>query len=128
MAMKSSDLHNLWDGPDNSRLTPKQFSFRLPVHVAAKLAAIGEMYPRKSRTEIVGDLLSAALEEFAETLPFEMIEVEDPYLIQEGHTHEQAGPKTVFRYLTSKHLQELEKEMAGEAPATTDLSGTGSKP
>ena len=56
------NLTALWAGPDNSRLTSKQYSFRLPVHVAAKIAALEEMYPQRSRTQIVGDLLSAALE------------------------------------------------------------------
>lgn len=36
--MKASDLVTIWSAPDNSRLTAKQYSFRLPVHVAAKLA------------------------------------------------------------------------------------------
>ncbi|RTL28978.1 MAG: hypothetical protein EKK47_15015 [Burkholderiales bacterium] len=61
--MKSKDLHSVWSAPDNSRLTAKQYSFRLPVHVAAKLAAMGEMYPNKTRTQIVGDLLSTAIDE-----------------------------------------------------------------
>ena len=39
--VKPSDLHTIWAAPDNSRLTPTQYSFRLPVHVAAKLAALG---------------------------------------------------------------------------------------
>ena len=38
--MKSADLHKLWGMPDNSRLTPKQLSFRLPVHVAAQINAL----------------------------------------------------------------------------------------
>jgi hypothetical protein len=55
--------------PDNSRLTAKQYSFRLPVHVAAKLAALVEVFPAKSRTQIVGDLLSTASDAAAEGLP-----------------------------------------------------------
>ncbi|MBK9521376.1 MAG: hypothetical protein IPO13_07125 [Rhodocyclaceae bacterium] len=53
--MKTSHLHDTWAGPDNARLVSKQFSFRLPVHIAAKIAALGEMYPRKNRTQIVAD-------------------------------------------------------------------------
>lgn len=41
--MKASDLVTVWSAPDNSRLTAKQYSFRLPVHVAAKLAALEEL-------------------------------------------------------------------------------------
>jgi len=42
-SMKASDLVTVWSAPDNSRLTAKQYSFRLPVHVAAKLAALEEL-------------------------------------------------------------------------------------
>lgn len=58
--MKASDLVTVWPAPDNSRLTSKQFSFRLPVHVAAKLATLEEMYATKLRTQLVGELLAAA--------------------------------------------------------------------
>ena len=59
--MKASDLVTVWSAADNSRLTAKQFSFRLPVHVAAKLAALEAMYLTKSRTQLAGDLMSAAI-------------------------------------------------------------------
>ena len=60
--MKTQHLHDVWASPDNTRLTTKQFSFRFPVHIAAKIAALCEMYPQKNRTHIVADLLAAALE------------------------------------------------------------------
>ena len=67
--MKPTDLHKLWASPDNTRLTPKQASFRLPVHVAAKIAALAELFPQRNKTEIVGDLLAAALEDVKNSLP-----------------------------------------------------------
>jgi hypothetical protein len=67
--MKASSLHDIWESPDNTRLTPKQFSFRLPIHIAAKVAALCEMYPQKSRTQIIADLLTSALDEFEQNLP-----------------------------------------------------------
>ena len=60
--MKASDLVTVWSAPDNSRLTSKQYSFRLPVHVAAKLAALEDLYPTRSRTQLVGDLLAPEVE------------------------------------------------------------------
>ena len=48
--MKTAHLHDVWSSPDNCRLVSKQFSFRLPVSEAAKIAALGEMYPQKNRT------------------------------------------------------------------------------
>jgi hypothetical protein len=114
--MKSSDLHNLWTAPDNSRITSKQFSFRLPVHVAAKLAAIAEMYPQKTRTEIVGDLLATALDELVKGMPFikgrSIGFLHDP----DEEIFEDLGPSPRFWALADKYYKELEKEMGNDNP------------
>ncbi len=119
MPLKSSDLHKVWIAPDNSRLTSKQFSLRLPVPVAAKVAALCEMYPQRTRTEIVGDLLATALEGVVSGFPSEKGSPwgKDPDTDQ--MIYEDVGPKREFYALANKHYQELEKEMGNDAP--TDL-------
>lgn len=108
--MKAADLHNLWSSPDNSKLTSKQYSFRLPVHVAAKIQALCDMYPNKTRTEIVGDLLSSALQEVEQGLPIydtnELITI-----LPDGEKiFDQAGPRVTFNTLTEKYISELDAE------------------
>jgi hypothetical protein len=114
--MKSSDLLTLWEAPDNSRLTNKQFSFRLPVHVAARIAALCEMYPAKSRTQIVGDLLAAALDEVATQFP----DVQGRFFMHDDNSgndvYEDAGQGSRFRELSNKHFKELEVELGNETP------------
>ena len=61
VCMKNSELVKVWALPDNSRVTSKQLSFRLPVHVAAKISALSDLFPNKTRTEIIGDLLTSAV-------------------------------------------------------------------
>lgn len=124
--MKSSDLHNLWSAPDNSRITSKQFSFRLPVHVAAKLAALAEMYPQKSRTEIVGDLLATALDELVKGMPF--IQGRSYGFETEfgEEIFEDIGPASKFWKLADKYYKELENEMGNENPPS--LQEAMSKP
>ena len=39
--MDTKDLHSIWNAPDNSLLTTKQYTVRLPIIVAAQLAALG---------------------------------------------------------------------------------------
>jgi hypothetical protein len=117
--MKSSDLHVLWAAPDNSHLYPKQFSFRLPVHVAAKLAALEEMYPKRTRTEIVGDLLSAALVELEKSLPTSPGEPweggqKDPNTGKRLFVA--VGPGADFREKSNRHYQQLEREMGSKNP------------
>lgn len=62
--MKASDLTKVWTMPDNARLTAKQYSIRLPVHVAAKISALCDMDLKENRTEIIGDLLTAAINDW----------------------------------------------------------------
>lgn len=113
--MKAKNLAEAWSSPDNTRLTPKQSSFRLPVHVAAKLAALGEMYPQKTRTQLVADLLTAALADMEAGLP----SFPGKYFTddEEGKPlYEAVGAIESFRSLTNKHYIELEKELGNEAP------------
>ena len=126
--MKASTLHDIWASPDNTRLTPKQFSFRLPIHVAAKVAALCEMFPQKSRTQIIADLLTSALDELEQSLPQAV-----GYPISDEDEHNQrmvadhlgedyvplfhlGGPRGNFRRLANQHFADLERELGNEKP------------
>lgn len=126
--MKASNLHDAWASPDNTRLTPKQYSFRLPIHVAAKIAALCEMYPQKSRTQIIADLLTSALDDLEQNLPMALgdpISGEDEHNERMLAEYEQreyvpyftvAGPRARFRWASNKHFEELEKELGNDKP------------
>lgn len=113
--MRSSELHRLWGAPDNSRLTAKQQSFRLPVHVAAKIAALCELYPNKTKTEIVGDLLAAALDEVVEGLPARAgAAVDGPP--DGGVAYREEGLRAEFRRIANRHYKALEQELGNKTP------------
>lgn len=123
--MKANHLHDIWSAPDNTRLTSKQFSFRLPTHVAAKIAALCEMYPTKNRTQIVADLLTSALDELEKNLPEALGEkVDERYNDEIAHQIGQpgetlyylGGPKGQFRSLSNRFFHELETELGNETP------------
>jgi len=114
--MKASDLVTVWSAPDNSRLTAKQYSFRLPVHVAAKLAALEVLYPTKSRTQLVGDLLAAAIAEVEKKLPSHAGEPLGPHPDTHEEMFEEAGPMAKYRTLANKYYVDLEKDMGNENP------------
>lgn len=125
--MKTQHLHDVWASPDNSRLTSKQFSFRLPVHIAAKIAALCEMYPQKNRTHIVADLLAAALDDLEKNLPAALSELTeeenhdqklaaDHYGYEYEQVYEVYGQRGRFRDLANKHYVELENELGNEKP------------
>lgn len=122
--MKTEHLHELWAGPDNARLSTKQFSFRLPVHIAAKIAALCELYPTKNRTQIVADLLSSALDDLEKNLPGgcgeEVRDIDpayiDPSIGDETPLYYLGGPRGRFRNLSNEQYEELEKELGNETP------------
>ena len=114
--MKANDLPTLWGAPDHSRVASKQFTFRLPVGVAAQIGALCELYPNKTRTQILGDLLGAALHEMEQGLP----STDGRFLGTLPETgediHEMVGPRREFRDLANKHFRELERELGAESP------------
>ena len=100
--MEPRDLLTVWDAPDHSRLTPKQWSIRLPIQVAARINALCDLYPRKTKTEIIGDLLATALEQLASALPGE---TRGPAAPTEG---DGASLRGRFDALTRHYLAELD--------------------
>lgn len=108
--MDPKDLVKVWDAPDNSKLTSKQWSIRLPIHVAAKINALCDMYPRKSKTEIIGDLLATALDQFSDALPAEDGEYIGLHPYTNEPMHEMVGPRGRFFELTQKYIKELESD------------------
>ncbi len=115
--MKPIDLAKVWAAPDNSRLTAKQQSFRLPVHVAAKINALCDLYPHRTKTEIVGDLLATALEDVIQGLCWTEGRLigHDP---SEGPIHEDSltfeGSR--FQEAANKHFKAFERELGNKSP------------
>jgi hypothetical protein len=109
--MKPSDLVTVWDAPDNTRLTAKQYTIRLPIRVAAQISALCDLYPKKTRTELIGDLLASALDAVSEALPY--TEGQEVIGIDENNepVHPIHGPRTEFRKLANKYTKDLEAEL-----------------
>jgi len=113
--MIAKNILSVWGAPDNTRLTAKQTSIRLPVHVASRINALCDMYPNKSRTEIISDLLSMALKEIESAFPEhkgkQIGETDEgqPY-------YEDTGPNSEYVKYANKHYSLLEKELGNKNP------------
>lgn len=109
--MKAKELTSYWASPDNSRLTAKQYSLRLPIHVAAKISALCDMYADKTRTEIIGDLLSTVLEDVENSFEF----VEGEVIAEHPETgeifHDDIGLRSTFSTKAKHYEKELENEL-----------------
>ena len=107
-SMKVHDLIKLWQETANSPLTQELYSIKLPQEDAARLRALADLYPRRNITDIVTDLLSAALNDVETSLPYirgsnvvAVDELGDPL-------YEDVGPTPKFLSLTQKHLEQLQ--------------------
>lgn len=110
--MKVRDLIARWDETATDTLTARQYRIRLPVREAARVAALADIYPRRSIEQILSELIGAALDEIEEALPY----VQGNRVIAEDERgdpiYEDAGPTPRFHALTERHMRELEEEAA----------------
>ena len=81
---------------------------------AAKLAALESMYPRRTKEQIITELLTAALRDLENCLPYEQgarvvttDEMGDP-------VYEDIGPTPTFLELSREHLARLKQQRAVE--------------
>lgn len=109
--------------------SPQRLSVRLPLGLAARLAAICEMHKEKSRSQIVTDLLSIAISQIANAAPTPSSGA-DQATFQGSQTpvYLLNGPFSEFHHLVVKHHRQMERELAGEdlaplaAPDPYDLN------
>ncbi len=109
--MKTNDLLTIWGAPEPPRLTPKQISIRLPMVVSAKISALLDLYPKKTKTDIIGDLLISALEKLEDEIPMNRDVNDHLYNPDEGIDYYGfTGMRKQYFELTEKYLREMEKE------------------
>jgi hypothetical protein len=90
-----------------------QTSMRLSVHVAAKISALCEMFPQRSKTQIINDLLSTALDELEASL-----EKGHPWEDSEEGLEHLPTQQTNYQALVKKYLEDIE---ANDRAADVDL-------
>lgn len=108
--MKVSRLIQLWDQTASGELATNTYTVRLPLEDAAKLAALYEMYPKRSIEQLITELLSAALSDLESGMPY----VKGTHVISEDELgdpiYEDLGPTPRFIALTHKHMEKLKGE------------------
>ena|ERR1044071_4476650 len=113
--MKTQFLLKSWAGPDNSRLMRNQTSMRLSIHVAAKISALCEIFPQRTKTQLINDLLSEALDELEANL-----EDTHPWEESEEGLENLPTQKTTYLTLVEKYRKDIEG--AGATPETSAVA------
>lgn len=108
--MDIKQLLEEWNKSGKVRLTAREYRIRLSVHDAARIAALADMYPRKTEEQLITELLSAALDTLEAALPYQQgdrviseDELGDPI-------YEDVGPTPRFLALARKHATRLAGE------------------
>jgi hypothetical protein len=105
--MNVRDLLQHWARQPGERYAPQQYCMHLSERDAARITALSELFPGKSREALVGELLAAALDELEAAMPY----VPGKRVIAEDEVgdpmYEDAGMTPRFLELTRKHLERL---------------------
>ncbi|WP_296257613.1 MULTISPECIES: pilin assembly protein [unclassified Pseudomonas] len=111
--MKIRELATHWEDSAKGRLTKTGYAVHLDVEAAARLAAVAEMYPKRSAEELLGELIGAALEELEASFPY----IQGQHVVatdEEGNPlYEDVGPTPRFLALSRRYLQDLAEQQDG---------------
>lgn len=104
-----------WSGPEEVIYMPKQTSVRLPVLAAAKIAALCGLYPRKSKSDIISDILQVGLNQIEKELPSEEKVVNTDQLKDRVYV-EITGPLSDYHKKAKEFLDKLRDETGLDIP------------
>ena len=116
--MRIKDLLKEWEQQAGGKRTIEEYAVRLPLHDAARIHALAEMYPGRSPDDIITDLLSAALDELEGALPYvagSRVIAEDDH---DDPIYEDSGLTPRLLTLTRKYERMLaEKDKGKQRPS-----------
>ncbi|MFK0311370.1 pilin assembly protein [Pseudomonas sp. NPDC090233] len=105
--MKIRELAQHWEQNAAGTLSPTGHTLHLDLESEARLAALIDMYPKRTAEELLGELVAAALEELEASFPY----VQGNKVIstdEEGDPlYEDIGSTPRFLSLSRRHLQTL---------------------
>lgn len=105
--MQVKELVQHWRSEAGEPRTDREYSLRLPLYDAAKVAALTEMFPGLTEERILTDLLSAALDDLGASFAYvrgDRVVAHD----EEGDPiYEDAGLTPRFHELSRRHAERL---------------------
>ncbi len=112
--MSFRDLLDTWEQSPAVTRTDHVYEMQLPIDAAARIEALAELFPGRTREQIITDLLTEALDALVAAMPYvpgtEVIREDDhgdPVYDDQGYT-----PR--FNELARSHLDRLSDGAAGK--------------
>lgn len=76
--MKVTDLPKHWEKQKEPVERTHDYNLRLPLEDAARIAALAELYPDRTESDILNDMVAAALDDLVRQSPLkDKLEVKD---------------------------------------------------
>lgn len=102
--MSLKELVTQWEANAHGNLTNETYAVHLLVEDAAKLDALAEMYPKRTKEQLLSELVSAAFGQLEASFPY----VQGPTVVatdeMDDAIYEDIGPTPRFMALTKKYL------------------------
>ena len=108
--MRFKELLESWRDGDAGARTASEYSVRLTIDDAARLQALVDLFPGRTREQLITDLLGAALQEVAAAMPYEPGKKVISRDEQGDPVYEDAGLSPRFAQLTRKYRKEIEAQ------------------
>ena len=67
--MKITDLPQQWEKEKQDVERPHEYNLRVPLEDAARIAALAELYPDRTESDILNDMVAAALNDLVSQGP-----------------------------------------------------------
>ena len=110
--MRIAELIERWKKGEPARTSVSAYSVHLPLRDAARIEALHLMYPDRSESQLMADLIRAALDELEVAMPYvpgHRIIAEDDY---GDPIYEDLGPTPQFYSLSHEILRKLTEAKA----------------
>ena len=105
--MRIAELIHRWSKAGRERTSARAYTVHLPLRDAARIEALHVMYPGRSESQLMADLVRAALDELEVAMPYvpgSRIIAEDDY---GDPIYEDLGPTPKFYSLSHEILRKL---------------------
>lgn len=112
--MEVKELVQHWRSQAGEPRTAREYSLRLPLYDAAKVAALAEMFPGLTEEHVLTDLLSAALDDLSASFAYVRGEHIAAYDEEGDPIYEDAGLTPRFHELSRRHAERLKAEIGDE--------------
>ena len=111
LQVRFTELLERWQQEASDSRTAAEYSVRLPLDAAARLHALADIFPGRTREQLITDLLGVALQELAAAIPY----VQGKKVISnDDHgdpLYEDVGLTPRLIELTRKHRKKLEADL-----------------